>query len=115
MGGEEEGEEEGEAAAASVCTSATGAQYVPALCALIGLSAVVAGVTLVTSEEQLAAAAAAAAAATSSAAAQSTQAAMSVVGKAETSARLVVGRWLETVGAVVLAASAGGFAIDYGY
>ena len=84
------------------------------MCALIiGLSAVVAGVTLVQSEEQLAAAAAAAA--TSSAATQSTQAAMSVAGMAETSARLVVGRWLETVGAVVLAASAGGFAIDYGY
>jgi hypothetical protein len=82
------------------------------MCALIiGLSAVVAGVTLVQSEEQLAAAAAA----TSSAAAQSTQAAISVAGKAETSARLVVGRWLETVGAVVLASSAGGFAIDYGY
>ena len=85
------------------------------MCALIiGLSAVVAGVTLVQSEEQLAAAAATAAA-TSSAAAQSMQAAISVAGKAETSARLVVGRWLETVGAVVLAASAGGFAIDYGY
>ena len=87
------------------------------MCALIiGLSAVVAGVALVQTEEQLAAAAAAAAAAaTSSAAAQSTQAAMSVAGKAEMSARLVVGRWLEILGAVVLAASAGGFAIDYGY